>query len=154
MNSSKESIKHCSIDGQNVIIPSFEDWKLLRSDPFIDREKVSFIDELPFWSTIEFVHSYPELMIGLGHPSAKMSYWMPYIFLHIESTIQRVHLETLTCDFCGWRGCSANPMLLSPYVGEGVAEEFQLMKVAEKYPICPCPSCTHSLPRHSIWVEY
>jgi predicted RNA-binding Zn-ribbon protein involved in translation (DUF1610 family) len=155
MKSLKNSIKHLWIDGQHILFPSLEDWKLLQKDYFIDGEKVYFINEPSFWSTIEFVYQYPELTIGLGHSSAQISGWTPYIFIHIDSTLQRIHLETLTCDFCGWRGRSANPMLSDSYMGEGVSEKrFQLMKAAERYPIYPCPNCGEPLPRHSIWVEY
>lgn len=80
---------------------------------------------------------------------------MPYIFLEIESNFQRVHLETLSCTFCNWRGKTANPMVIDPYLGDGINEDhITLMKTAEKYLVLPCPSCKKPLSRHPIWVEY
>jgi hypothetical protein len=155
MKSTKDSIEHCYIDGQHIIIPSLEDWKLLQIDPVIDGDKVFGIDTSWFWSTLEFINKYPELQIGLGYASTTWREWGPYVFLHIDSTIQRVHLEVLNCDFCGWKGKSANPMVLDPYLGEGVQGKYiQLIRAADKYPIHPCPSCGQRLPRHPIWVEY
>lgn len=155
MKSSKESITHFWIDGQLIVIPSLDDWQYLQTEPVLDGNRVTGIEVSWFWSTLEFINQYPELQIGLGYISTTWREWRPYIFLHLKSTVQRVHLETLTCDFCGWRGRSANPMLSDSYMGEGVSEKrFQLMKAAEKYPICPCPNCGELLPRHSIWVEY
>ncbi|WP_148220229.1 hypothetical protein [Nostoc punctiforme] len=29
-----------------------------------------------------------------------------------------------------------------------------VMKVAERYPVLPCPCCSDRLLRHPIWVEY
>lgn len=155
MKSTKNSIEHCYIDDQHIIIPSLEDWNLLQSAPVIDGNKVLGIDTSWFCSTLEFINKYPELKIGLGYLSTTWQEWNLYVFLHINSAIQRVHLEKLNCVFCGWKGRSANPMIVDLYFGEGVqGKDIQLMRVAAKYPICPCPSCGQRLPRHSIWVEY
>ena len=153
MNSNQPSIKHTCIDGQEILFPSQEDWETLRLNAFIDDLPLAILDLL--WSALEFTQKYPEIHLGLGKISIRKKKWMPYIFLEIESNFQRVHLETLTCNFCNWRGKTANPMVIDPYFGDGINQDhFTLMKAAERYPVFPCPSCGKRLPRHPIWVEY
>ncbi|MEH2058165.1 MAG: hypothetical protein V7K97_18785 [Nostoc sp.] len=151
MNSNKPSIKHTYIDGQQILFPSQMDWESLQLNPLIDDSPLAILDSI--WSALEFAQKYPEIHLGLGKISSGKK-WMPYIFLDIESNFQRVHLETLTCSFCNWRGKTANPMIIGLYFGDGInQDDFTLMKAAERYPVLPCPSCGNRLPRHPIWVE-
>ncbi|MBD2731175.1 hypothetical protein H6G96_33880 [Nostoc sp. FACHB-892] len=151
MNSKKPSIKHTCIDGQEILFPSQMDWETLKLNPIIDDRPLAILDSI--WSALEFAQKYPEIHLGLGKISSGKK-WMPYIFLDIESNFQRVHLETLTCSFCNWRGKTANPMVIDPYFGDGINQDhFTLMRAAERYPVLPCPSCGNRLPRHPIWVE-
>jgi hypothetical protein len=147
----KSNIKHIHIDGQEILFPDEKDWNELHLNPCIDDLPIAVLDSV--WSVLKVVQKYPELHLGLGLISL-FSEWMPYVFLEIESNFQRVHLETLTCSFCNWRGKTANPMVIDPYFGDGIdRDHFTLMKVAEKYPVLRCPRCNNSLPRHPIWVE-
>jgi hypothetical protein len=151
MNSNKPSIKHTYIDGQQILFPSQMDWETLKLNPIIDDRPLAILDSV--WSALEFAHKHLEIQLGLGKISIGNK-WMPYIFLDIESNFQRVHLETLTCSFCNWRGKTANPMVIDPYFGDGINQDhFTLMRDAERYPVLPCPSCGNRLPRHPIWVE-
>ncbi|WP_414573234.1 hypothetical protein [Nostoc sp. CCY 9925] len=153
INSNKPSIKHTFIDGQEILFPSKLDWEILQLNPLIDDMPLAILDLL--WAALEFTQKYSEIYLGLGKISMKEKKWMPYIFLEIESNFQRVHLETLSCSFCSWRGKTANPMVIDPYFGDGINQDhFTLMEAAERYPVLPCPSCGHRLPRHPIWVEY
>ena len=97
---------------------------------------------------------YSELYLGLAQISP-LKKWMPYIFVKIDSYFQRGHLETLTCNFCNWKGNTINPLVIDPYIGDGINQDCStLMKLAEKFPILSCPNCGAKLPRHPIWVEY
>lgn len=155
MKSNQESLQHHFIDGQHIIIPSFEDWQLLKSDPFIDGDEVSFINSSYLWRTLECANRYSELKIGLGYLSKTWRVWMHYAFRCMGSKMQRVHLEFLQCYFCDWKGWSANPLVSDAYFGEGVhGTYFQLVKAIDRYSIYPCPKCGQRLPRYSIWVEY
>lgn len=117
MNSNKASIKHIYIDGQEILFINKEDWLTLRLHPFIDDMPLAIVDLL--WPTLDFVQNYPELHLGLGFISI-FKKWMPYIFIEIQSNFQRVHLETLKCSYCGWQGKTANPMVIDPYIGDGI----------------------------------
>ncbi|MEH1934656.1 MAG: hypothetical protein V7L14_13240 [Nostoc sp.] len=97
MNSNQPSIKHTCIDGQKILFPSQEDWETLRLNALIDDMPLAVLDLL--WPGLEFTQKYPELHLGLGKLSMRKQ-WMPYIFVEIEANFQRVHLETLTCNFC------------------------------------------------------
>jgi hypothetical protein len=152
MKSSKSSIKHIYINGQEILFPDKEDWKYLFCNPLIDNMPIALLDSVKL--VIGFSEKYPEINLGLGLISIWKK-WMPYIFLTINSNFQRVHLEKLTCKICGWQGMTANPMIIDPYLGDGINQDYiTLMKYAEKYPILKCPQCNSSLPRHPIWIEY
>lgn len=153
MNSDSPGIKHQNIDGQDLIFPDRETWQTLRSEPFIDGKLlgVSFL----LWTALKDVQRYEELHLGLGLLSEKDPEWKFYTFLLIDSNFQRVHLECLTCEECGWKGLTANPMDICIYLGLGVTvKDYDLMRrAAQKYPKLPCPQCGATLPRYPIWIE-
>ena len=155
MNSDSPGIKHQNIDGQNILFPDRASWEVLKSEPFIDGKPLGVLDLL--WPALKDVQKYEELHLGLGFLSSeKDPEWKFYIFLEIDSNLQRVHLEYLTCKECGWRGMTANPMDICIYLGLGVTgKDLELMRSADKKsPILPCPQCGDRLPlRHPIWTE-
>ncbi|MDY6937981.1 MAG: hypothetical protein SWY16_09960 [Cyanobacteriota bacterium] len=115
MDSTKETIQHCHVDGQHIIIPSLEDWEILKDDPFIDGYEIGLLKNSWFswfWPRIECVRKYSELEIGLGYLTIKRRFWRPYIFRRMGAKMQRVHLEFLRCDLCPWQGWSANPLVI------------------------------------------
>ncbi|NJN12709.1 MAG: hypothetical protein HC815_34060 [Richelia sp. RM1_1_1] len=152
MNSNDKRFKHTNVDGQMILFPNEEAWKILQSEPVIDGITLRVLYLL--WSILEFVQQYHELHLGLGHSSQKCKDWRPYVFLEIDSNLQRVHLERLQCSYCGWKGMTAYPLDVDIYLGDGVTEKtFDLLRNAEKYPVLPCPKCGERLPRHPIWLE-
>jgi predicted RNA-binding Zn-ribbon protein involved in translation (DUF1610 family) len=151
MNSNKSSIKHICIDGQEILFFDADDWEDLKLNPVLDNMPIAIQDSV--WSSLKIVQQYPELHLGLSQISIWKK-WMPYVFLEIDSGFQRGHLETLTCDNCGWRGYTVNPMVIDPYIGDGINQDYiTLMRLAEIHSVLPCPNCGTRLPRHPIWVE-
>lgn len=152
MSLNSSSFEYKNINGQKVLFPSQSEWMTLKISPLIDNIPIGVQDSV--WSALEVVDKYLELYLGLAQISVFNS-WMPYIFVKIDSYFQRGHLETLTCNLCNWKGNTINPMVIDPYLGDGINQDhFTLMKLAEKFPILSCPNCGAKLPRHPIWVEY
>ncbi len=152
MTLNSSSFEYKNINGQKLLFPNQSEWIILKKNPFIDNIPIAVQDSM--WSALEVVNQYPELFLGLACISVFKS-WIPYVFIKINSYFQRGHIETLTCNVCSWRGKTINPMVIDPYLGNEINQyHFTLMKLAEKFPILPCPNCDSKLPRHPIWIEY
>ncbi|HJU38500.1 MAG TPA: hypothetical protein VJ724_02935 [Tahibacter sp.] len=88
-------------------------------------------------------------LVGGGGPRSRP--WQHLILLRRSGHWQRVHLETLTCGVCGWRGLTANPALNELYFGT-INEMDELSKALDIAPL-PCPRCNSKLPRQAIWID-
>jgi hypothetical protein len=151
MKSNKSSIGHIQIDGQEILLPTQEDWENILVEPIIDGRPVAIVYSIE--RVLRVANRCPDIYLGLGFLSLFME-WMPYVFVKIEDHFQRVHLEKLTCETCHWTGMTANPMVIDSYFGDGINQDyFILMKYAMQYPILKCPQCGDCLPRHPIWIE-
>lgn len=140
------------IDEQLVLIPNEQGWEILKVDPFIDGiELLSEGTRYLLWKDIEFAQKYSEFTVALFKPSEIFNKWMPLVLLHTQLGYQRVHLERLMCNECGWQGQTANPLISDLYLG--VPNSWKALKETEKYPLLPCPRCKSKLPRYPIWVE-
>lgn len=140
------------VNGQLVLIPDQLGWKNLKESPEIDgieilsRKTINIL-----WEQLEFASCYPEFTVGLFKPSEVLNKWLPLLLLKTTGGWQRVHLEKLTCNKCGWEGQTANPLLADLYIG--VLNKWDVLKATEKFPALPCPRCKSILPRYPIWVE-
>ena len=152
MKSDKPGVSCIVIDGQKILFFCQEDWKDILRNPTINDICISDIIEIQH--QLLFVNRYFEICLGIGFISI-FNKWISYIFLKTGEHFQRVHLERLTCKFCGWHGMTANPMVIDPYFGDGINKDrLTLIRYASRYPILKCPQCDSSLPRHPIWIEY
>src|SRR4028118_1359208 len=135
-----------------VYLPSQEEWReIVEKRKFFDK-KIRFGDDSNKWVEyrLELSRKYPELQLGLFQYGLEKFGLLPIVILKIDDDLQRVHIERLTCENCGWRGETANPMLSDLYkIGTWVEET----RKAERFPISPCPKCGNRLPRSPIWTE-
>lgn len=65
------------------------------------------------------------------------------MLLRTRFGLQRVHIEHLSCDVCGWYGAPANLMVPDLYFG--VADKWELMRSAENIPFCPVQNAGPSI---------
>lgn len=140
------------VDEQLVLIPDEQGWEILRKNPQIGNIEIAGNNVINLlWEQIDFVKRHPQFTIGLYKPSEVYEKWFPLVLLSTDRGWQRVYLEILTCNMCGWEGQTANPLVAELYFG--VKRKWEILKETEKYPILSCPKCKNKLPRYPIWVE-
>ncbi len=154
MKSNDPRLISVTVDGQCLYVPTQSGWEFLRKEPKIDGIPLGTLDLL--WKELEITSQYEELAIGLGKfpfkfPVKKPRGWLYYVLLHTSIGQQRVQLEIVKCDHCDWKGWIANPTDTTIYIG--AQDEWQSLDKGWEHPIVPCVKCSHSLPRHAIWVE-
>ncbi len=100
--------------------------------------------------TRTFVKSQRDLTFALYKPG-RVPWWSGIILVDLGGALQRVHLERLTCENCGWMGMSGNPWLADLYVGS--PEKDEALQRAYDMELLGCPRCGEKLPRPSVWTE-
>ncbi len=154
MSIQRNQLRKQVVDGQELLFPSHEQLEQIVKDGTLDGKpwRSAFLNEIKHVKPC--VLKYPELSIATG--TAGIWDDIIYTLVQIGEGIQRVHLERLTCEVCGWQGMTANPQIIDVYFGvPKEIDTFELMRYARKqYPVIPCPTCQSKLPRHPIWVEY
>ncbi|MBK1811934.1 hypothetical protein JHL18_15035 [Clostridium sp. YIM B02505] len=78
--------------------------------------------------------------------------WLFCIVYNINDRLQRVQIENVTCEFCGWKGKMANPTIPSLY--DTVEDRQEALNIAWNMPVVNCPVCDKKLKRNAIWVGY
>lgn len=68
-----------------------------------------------------------------------------------DGCYERVHVEHVICENCGWNGDIANPTIADLYFS--LSNSKQAVLRAFKLKRKPCPKCGAKLPRHAIWVN-
>ena len=149
MRSDHSLISDRSVDGQRMLFPQPAAWDALRNFPVIDEVPLGVEDLL--WTLLETVNMYPELSLGLGRLGPAAKRWSPYVFVEMLDGLQRIHLECVTCNRCGWKGLIGNPTVVDIYLG--VPGRDAALRRGWKQPVVACPHCHGELPRHAIWVE-
>lgn len=76
--------------------------------------------------------------------------WLFCILYNISGEWQRVQIENITCEFCGWNGEIANPTLPSLY--DTVKDRQGALNSAWNLPKIECPTCGKKLTRNPIWI--
>ena len=150
MKSNDPRLVSVTVDGQCLYVPIQTGWEFLRKEPDIDGMPLGALDLL--WKRVEMTSQYEELTIGLAKFTFKKPRgWTFYVLLHTSTGQQRVHLQRVNCDHCGWQGWIANPTEVTLYIG--AENEQQSLEKGWEYPVVPCIKCSRSLPLHAIWVE-
>jgi hypothetical protein len=152
VNTNDSHIRSEIVDGETMYIPDEKGWTYILQDMVFAEIPVlstNMRDRLK--SRLEFVQRYPEFEMGLFDPKAFKPFWFECVLLKTECGWQRVHIESLLCEVCGWYGATANPMIPDLYMG--TSDKWAAMDAADKHKVLPCPKCGSKLPRHSIWVE-
>ncbi len=149
MQSHSPHIQHILVDGEQLLLPSRAAWRQLLVDPVIDGAPFAVPDLLRHNLLVTCL--YDELVLALQQSGGRQAKWLPIVLLQYVDGWQRVHLERLTCNTCGWQGMTANPTIMDLYLGvpnRKVAEDR-----AWQHPVVPCPQCHSTLPRRPIWVQ-
>ena len=152
-------IKKEIINDQAVYIPTNEGWEELLQEPILEGVRIWDPESYDLLERrLDFIKKYPkEFCWGFYIPHSSQEFkpwiksWASCALLHTIDGWQRVFLERLTCETCGWSGGTANPLISDLY--HGVPDWIASMRQTNKYPVLPCPRCGGNLPRHPIWVE-
>ena len=107
------------------------------------------LTKVTFWN-LDFAKRFAGFCLGLERLGKG---WCPILFFSTSKGWQRVHIEALTCEHCGWNpGFAANHLLPNLYFG--VPDELEVLRAAaRRFPPLPCPRCGGKLPREAIWTE-
>ncbi len=146
MLSSNSSIAVLIVDGQHLFAPNTEAWRRLESGEELDAYKL--FEPARGASEREFANRHADLNLVI---EKSFSSWLRLVLVDLGGNFQRVHLEYLTCDGCGWKGWSGNPWVPDLYVGS--PEMDQALQRAYDLELLDCPRCGEKLPRASIWTE-
>ena len=140
------------IDGQEVYIPDDKAWETLFQTRVFQGRTI-FSEDMRDLVRIhlDLSHRYPVFALAFHALPALRESWLILMLLQTPSGSQRVHIEHLKCDVCGWYGPTANPMVSDLYIG--VPDSLNVMRSAERHLLLPCPKCASKLPRHPIWTE-
>jgi hypothetical protein len=153
MNNMKIATTEVSIDGQSIIVPTVESWRILMENPFYDDIPVylphtkRMIDNL-----VNFISSYQEdFCLGIYRAKHLKRSWHVVPLFKVNDSLQRVHIEYPTCSNCHWRGAIANPSEPSLYLG--IPDKLNATRRANSFSPLGCPRCGVLLPRFAIWTE-
>lgn len=140
------------IDGQEVYVPDVQAWEtLFQSRVFQGRTVFSEDMRDLVRIHLDLSRRYPAFALAFRTLPALKESWLICMLFQTPSGPQRVHIEHLKCNVCGWYGPTANPMVSDLYIG--VLDSWAVMRAAERHPVVPCPRCGTKLPRPAIWAE-
>ncbi len=139
------------VDGQRFLCPDDAVWRQLEAGTALDGRQVVTECLRKFYAGERtFVKSQRDLTYALYKPS-RFVWWLGIVLVDLGGALQRVHLERLTCESCGWMGMSGNPWLADLYVGSPQKDEAH--QRAYDMELLGCPRCGGELPRPSVWTE-
>jgi hypothetical protein len=155
MKLSDSRIQKEIVNDQTVYIPTEEGWAELLQEPVLEGvEAWSFYveDMLKYQLDLTRKHSgVLRLCFYIPNTKQELRGWLFCLLLRVFDGWQRVHMERLTCENCGWFGLTANPLVSDLYFG--VLDSVASLRQTYKYPVLPCPQCESKLPRYPIWIE-
>ena len=138
------------VDGEAILLPTKEQLGILSLGAVIDTKPIVSNADLIAWK--EFILGIePPVFLGLHCGFPLRGGWWPIYLLQQEQSYIRVHLERIVCDYCGWSGRSANPVIGELYYGS--ADAFDARQSGFTLPTITCQKCSSKLPRPSVWVE-
>ncbi|MDQ1834238.1 hypothetical protein [Massilia scottii] len=140
------------VDGQPVIVPTFDTWEtILESGTYDGVPVFSESTRNSVAKLVSFVRTHSD-EFRLGLYSGKMlRRWLVLPMLRLGGRLQRVQIEYIKCDHCDWAGRIANPVESTLYMG--APEESEALQFAYNLPRCRCPICATQLARPAIWAE-
>lgn len=142
------------VDGGQVLLLGEETWNRLLQGALLDGLGVgeANIRRLLSWG-LEFCGKHrPIFRVCLYKPGPNSKIWFHCVLFGANQPWQRVHIEHLRCEHCGWSGDAANPSIMDLYLG--VPDKVQAIQASRRFPVLPCPKCGRSLPpRTPIWVD-
>jgi hypothetical protein len=77
--------------------------------------------------------------------------WASCIIYKVNNMWQRVQIENIVCESCGWKGEIANPTIPSLY--DTVKDRQGALNFAWNLPEVKCPKCAKKLKRNAIWAQ-
>lgn len=134
------------LDGQSVYLLDSSLFKSIEIEEEINGIKVNAMDLVE--KMMKFVKENTDFSIicyQLGRN------WMFCIVFSLDGTWQRVQIENLTCDKCGWQGISANPTIPELYLG--TPNRWEALEKTNFSQTVTCPQCKSELPRVSLWTK-
>jgi hypothetical protein len=152
MNSPVTQFQEIHIDGQIITIPTLDEWiSLMRNPVYLDSPVYSSGTQKLVNGLLSFTAKHRDKFC-LGMYRVKgMKLWFALPLFRIGDGWQRVQIEHLTCDKCGWRGVIANPTEPSLYFG--VPNELEVTRRTLMLPRLGCLKCGAPLPRLAVWAE-
>ena len=142
------------VNGESLYIFDVEKWNLIKSNPVIDEVLVGGEELIKLVSgMVEFTKQHDEFSLACYRYKIGFEKWF-WIFIELLKTDigwQRIHIERISCESCGWEGDIANPTLPSLY--DTVDNKEGALNSAWAHPVKNCPICGKKLQRFAIWTE-
>jgi len=135
--------------GQEVIIPTREEWEIMLADGRYNGDQLSEVTIEYAGRDLEDFKNCPEIVLEFTLCHGRESYLR---MLKIDNNLHRVHFEDVICEHCGKRTeMSATPDLVG-YAGATRAKAAQ--EAVRALPIKNCKHCHAELSRrNTIWFR-
>jgi|SRR5450830_489337 len=152
MNNPASQFQEVLVDGQNVTIPTPEEWSGLMQVPvYLGGAVYSASTKKLVSGLLSFTVKYRDQFCLGMYRSKGLKLWLVLPLFRIGDVWQRVQIEHVSCEKCDWKGVTANPTEPSLYFG--VPNELAVIRSALMLPHLGCPSCGAALSRAAVWAE-
>jgi len=142
------------VNDEKLYIIDVEQWNVIKYNPVIDEVSLGGENIMRLLSgMIEFTKQHDEFCLAFYRCNIGTTRWR-WLFCELLKTDmgwQRVKIEQIICENCGWKGEIANPTLPSLY--DTVSNKQEALNFAWAQPAKNCPICGKRLPRFSIWTQ-
>ena len=142
------------VNDEQLYIIDVGQWNLIKSNPVIDEVPIGGENIMRLLlGMIEFTKQNDEFDLAFYRCNIGSKKWR-WLFCELLKTDigwQRVQIEQIVCENCGWKGKIANPTVPSLY--DTVSNKQEALNLAWSQPIENCLSCGKNLPRFSIWTQ-
>ena len=138
----------CKIDGEDFILPTAEQWKLILKGCTVHKTCLARIDDVAYWK--DFISSHNVLAIGLHQGWPLRGGWWHCVLVKKDSNYIRINLQRCSCSYCPWEGWIGNPVCWNIYIG--APDDMAALNKSRELPKVKCPNCNSELKDHAIWV--
>ena len=142
------------VNDEPLYIFNVEKWNFIKSNPVIDGVLIGGESLIRLVSgMVEFTKQHDEFSLAFYRYKIGSKKWF-WIFIELLKTDigwQRVHIEEIICESCGWKGNIANPTFPSLY--DTVDNKGDALNNAWAHTVKNCPICENKLPRFAIWTQ-
>jgi hypothetical protein len=142
------------VNDEKLYLIDMELWNILESDNEIDGILIGGENILKaLYRMADFVMRHEGFSLAFYRYSIGSTryIWLFCIVYNINDKWQKVQIENVTCEFCGWKGEIANPTVPSLY--DTVKDMQGALNSAWNLHEVNCPTCGKKLTRKAIWVE-